>query len=112
MLASGPFNGQGNFDTNNWYGGKPGDAERTNVFVGFNGEGWRGSGQANQFHAVQLGWVVHRQFGTPTGAGSSFLAYGAAGNSYSPFVVNVGGTIYLYLNDESDRSLQRWHSRG
>ena len=112
MLASGPLDGQGNFDTNNWYGGNRVMLSGTNVFVGYNGEGWHGSGQANQFMQYNSDGLFIGQFGTPTGAGSSFCAYGAAGNSYSPFVVNVGGTIYLYLNDESDRSLQRWHLTG
>ena len=27
-------------------------------------------------------------------------------------MTTVNGTAYLYLNDETDRSLQRWHETG
>ena len=45
MPGAGPFNGMGNYDTNNWYGGSRVMVTGSNVFVGFNGEGWRGSGR-------------------------------------------------------------------
>ena len=49
MPGSGPFNGDGNYDTNDWYGGNRVMVSGSNVFVGYNGEGWDGSGQANQY---------------------------------------------------------------
>ena len=112
MPGAGPFDGQGNYDTNNWYGGNRVMVNGTNVIVGYNGEGWRGSGQANQYMQYNSDGLFIGQFGTPSGFGTTALAYGAAGNSFSPFLVNVNGTLYLYNNDESDRSLQRWQVTG
>ena len=126
MPALGPLDGRGNFDTNVWYGGNRemlsssgqvapgGGTESSTVFVGFNGEGWMGQGQANQFMQFSDDGLFIGEFGTPQMASNSTWnrGYGMAGNSFSPFTVVVNGTTYLYLNDEADRSLQRWHLTG
>ena len=110
MPGTGPFNGKGNYDTNNWYGGNRVMVSGHSVVAGFNGEGWRGA-QANQFiHYYDDGLFVG-QFGT-SNASSWPAAYGAGGNSFSPFLAANGGTLYLYANDESDRSLNRWSATG
>ena len=53
----------------------------------------------------EFGTPELQRFASPTWANG----YGVAGNSFSPFVVQVNGTTYLYLNDEGNRSLMRWH---
>ena len=111
MPASGPFDGDGNYDTNNWYGGNRVMVSGTNIIVGYNGEGFHGTGQADQFMQYNQDGLFIGQFGTPTGS-AVFGAYGQPATAYSPFVASVNGTLYLYTNDESDRSLQRWHVAG
>jgi autotransporter-associated beta strand protein len=114
MPALGPLDGRGNFDTDVWYGGNRVMLDGSSVFVGFNGEGWIGQGQANQFMQFSDDGLFIGQFGSPQLASNSSWnrGYGMSGNSFSPFTVVVNGTTYLYLNDEADRSLQRWHLTG
>ena len=93
----------------------------SSIFVGYNGEGWTdggpaylGQGQANQFMQYNSDGLFIGEFGSPQLVNGSEAAtyangYGVGGNSMSPFVVDVNGTTYLYLNDEGHRSLQRWH---
>ena len=114
MPASGPFSGNGNYDTANWYGGNRVMANGSNIIVGYHGEGWRNAGQAGQFMQYNQDGLFIGQFGTPSlNAGRTWPnAYGFSGNSFSPFLVANGNSLYLYANDESDRSLQRWQATG
>ena len=124
MPAAGPFDGQGNYDTWTWYGGNLVMVSGSNIFVGYNGEGWTdggpeylGQGQANQFMQFNSDGLFIGEFGSPQLVNGSEAAtyangYGVGGNSMSPFVVQVNGTIYLYENDEGHRSLMRWHLTG
>ncbi len=117
MPGAGPFDGKGNYDTANWYGGNRVMASGTNVVVGYNGEGWganMGQGQANQFMHYSDDGLFVGQFGMGqlNGGGTWPGAYGSGGNSFSPFLTSNGGILYLYANDESDRSLNRWRATG
>ena len=114
MPASGGLDGMGNYDTATWYGGNRVMVNGSNIFVGYNGEGWHGAGEAGQFMQYNQDGLFIGQFGTPslvTGA-TWPNPYGFAGNAFSPFLEANGTSLYLYANDESDRSLQRWQISG
>ncbi len=111
------LNGKGNYEIGNGltYAGNAVYAVDRNVYFGFHGENFRNQGEAAQhFHYYDDGLFVS-QFGEAnigysvgTGAISSF-----AGNAISPTFMkttNVNyGDYYLWVNDESDHGLQRWH---
>ena len=114
MPGVGSLDGKGNFDTNAWYGGNRVMASGRNIIAGYNGEGWRNQGQANQFMHYNDDGLFIGQFGTPllNGGNSWPSPYGFSGNSFSPFLTTNGNSLYLYANDESSRGLQRWHATG
>jgi len=117
MPGSGPFNGNGNYDTANEYGGNRVMVSGTNIVTGYNGEFWganSGMGQANQFTHYNDDGLFIGQFGMGqlNSGGTWPNAYGAGGNSFSPFLVGNNGRLYLYANDEGNRSLNRWQATG
>ncbi|MEI8197427.1 MAG: hypothetical protein WCI73_16140, partial [Phycisphaerae bacterium] len=110
MPGMGTLNGRGNYDTNVWYGGNLLMASGHSLITGYHGEAWRGA-QANQFTQYNDDGLFIGQFGT-SNAGILTFTYGSGGNCTSPFLVSHNGNLYLYSNDESNRSLQRWSLTG
>ncbi|MGJ8716042.1 MAG: hypothetical protein ACSHXG_13130 [Maribacter stanieri] len=81
------------------------------IIWGYFGEFWRNS-QVNKWNIVSEDGLFLKQFGA-TGR-DDFGEYGQippemAGNAFSPSIVKVGDTIYLYHNDEGYHAgLHRW----
>jgi len=112
--AVGSMNGCGTYEISNGvaYGGNTVQAVDRNVIYGYHGEFFRGQGQAGQtMHFYDDGLFVG-QFGE---ANPGHYAYegalpGFAGNGHSPNLVKTStGDYYLWVNDESDHGMQRWH---
>jgi hypothetical protein len=108
------MNGLGTYEISNGvtYAGNTVQAVDRNVIYGYHGEFFRGQGQAGQtMHFYDDGLFVG-QFGE---ASPGHYAYegalpGFAGNGHSPNLVKTStGDYYLWVNDESDHGMQRWH---
>lgn len=106
QLTRGAINGQGNFDTAVNYGGFQEVVLGHNIITEFHGEGYQG-GQANQFMHYNDDGLMIGELGVPNIVGHFFIQ-GSAGNSFSPSLVQVGSSLYLYMNDESSRGVQVW----
>lgn len=93
------------------YGGNRVFARRGQIVYGYHGELWNG-GQANQWlHFTEDGLFVG-QFGEPTYPWKGGWP-GQAGNAFSGVLVEHGGDLYLYHNDESQNAgIHRWRIEG
>ncbi len=84
------------------------------IVYGYHGEAWNG-GEADQWiHYLDDGLFVG-QFGEPVYPAANRLEAraGAAGNSFSPQLVEVEGRLYLWANDESVHGgIHRWRIDG
>ena len=111
---AGDLNGYGTYEIDNGvqYGGNTAQAIDRKVVYGYNGEFFRGQGQAAQnMHFYDDGLFVG-QFGEATLGHSPYEGAlpGYAGNGFSPsFAKTTNGDYYLWVNDESAHGLQRWH---
>lgn len=96
------------------YLGNVATAAGRHIVAGYHGEAWNG-GQAGQwFHFLDNGLFVG-QFGRPVYAAKNRLGAraGSAGNAFSPELVEVGGKVYLWHNDESVHGgIHRWRIEG
>jgi hypothetical protein len=111
---AGDLNGYGTYEIDNGvvYAGNTAQAVDRQVVYGYNGEFFRGQGQAGQnMHFYDDGLFVG-QFGEATLGHSAYEGAlpGYAGNGFSPsFCSTTNGDYYLWVNDESAHGLQRWH---
>lgn len=110
------LDGDGTFNLANLgqnYAGGPVMATGRHVVYNYFGEYWN-NGQANQWmHWLDNGLFLG-QFGMPNypGINKFYPLVGAAGNTFSPSIINVDGNIYLYHNDESVHAgVHRWRIR-
>ncbi|HTP40139.1 MAG TPA: FlgD immunoglobulin-like domain containing protein [Steroidobacteraceae bacterium] len=89
-------------------------ASGASIVYGYHGEAWNG-GQANQWMHFHESGLFLGQFGeSPYPAENAVSAQpGAAGNSFCPSLVAVGGELFLWHNDESVHGgIHRWRIRG
>jgi len=85
-----------------------------NILYGYHGEGWN-NGQANQWMHFYDNGLFIGQFGQPVYPGRNRVdaLAGAAGNAFSPQIVDVHGQMFLWHNDESVHGgLHRWRIDG
>jgi hypothetical protein len=84
------------------------------IVYGYHGEAWNG-GQANQWiHYLDNGLFVG-QFGRPVYVQSNITGAlpETAGNAISPQLIEVGGKVYLWHNDEAVHGgVHRWRLDG
>ena len=107
------LDGDGTFNladlAQNYAGSRAMSAGRHIVYNYF-GEFWN-AGQANQWmHWLDNGLFIG-QFGIPNYPGLNRFSpiAGAAGNTFSPIMLEVDGSIYIYHNDESVHAgVHRW----
>jgi len=108
------LNGLGNYEIANGvqYGGSTVQAVNRQVVYGYQGEDFRGSGEAAQhMHFYDDGLFIG-QFGEALNGHPLFegLLPGFAGNGQCPnFLETTNGDYYLWDNDESAHGPQRWH---
>jgi hypothetical protein len=105
LLSRGALDGKGTFDSNVRYAGEKMVLREHHIIANFHGEFYLNVGQANQFFHYYDDGLFIGEFGTPNLGGNTA---GSAGNSYSPDLVRVGSSLYLYHNDESYRGSQGW----
>lgn len=121
ITSSGSDNGyvtspDGSYDdlTAHQYGGSRAMVAKDTIVYGYHGEFWN-QGQANQWlHFTEDGLFLG-QFGTPNypWRNSEYADQGAAGNAFSPSLVEFEGKYYLYHNDESVHAgVHRWRIEG
>jgi hypothetical protein len=108
------MNGCGTYEISNGiqYAGNDVQAVDRNVIYGFQGEFFRGQGQACQvMHFYDDGLFVG-QFGEATPGHSAYEGAwpGIASNGESVNLVKTtNGEYYVWLNDEAEHGPQRWH---
>jgi hypothetical protein len=108
------MNGCGTYEISNGiqYGGNDVQAVGRNVIYGFEGEFFRGQGQACQLmHFYDDGLFVG-QFGEATPGHSAYEGAwpGIASNGECVNLVQTtNGDYYLWVNDEAEHGSQRWH---
>lgn len=84
------------------------------IVFGYHGEAWNG-GQANQWLHFHESGLFIGQFGRPVYVARNRLDAlpESAGNAFTPTLVEVGGQLYLWHNDESVHGgLHRWRIEG
>lgn len=80
-----------------------------NILFGCHGEFYLQQGQANQFlHYWDDGLMVG-EFGT-IGIGNPLnsVVAGVTGNAFSPYLIQVGSNLYVWVNDEWGSGIHRW----
>ncbi len=111
---TGWFPQDGRFDTGNGvqYGGNEAMAAGRSIICGYHGEFWK-SNQASQWLNFYDNGLMVGLFGTFGGYTNNATTNGFAGNSFSPDLIRVNGTVYLYTNDESNHGGDiRWRIDG
>lgn len=84
------------------------------IVFGYHGEAWN-QGQANQWIHYQDDGMFVGQFGVPTYPHNNHVEAwaGSAGNAFSATLVEVGGKVYLWHNDEGVHGgVHRWRIDG
>jgi hypothetical protein len=101
-------------DSKTQYGGNRVMAAGTHIVYGYHGEFWN-NGQANQWLHFHESGLFLTQFGKanyPVPNRDAALAE-TAGNAFTPALVSVNGTLYLWHNDESAHAgVHRWRLDG
>jgi hypothetical protein len=111
-----PVDGEGRFELGHGvqYGGNVVMSAAGQVIYGYHGEGWNG-GQADQWlHFTDSGLYVGR-FGRAVypSTNRTEARPESAGNAFSPQLVTVDGTVYLWHNDEAVHGgIHRWRLAG
>lgn len=111
----GSMNRKGNYPTksNINYAGDVVNAIDKNIVAGFHGENWMQNQACQFYHYFEDGLLVG-EFGNSSFGYQAFNGNppAFAGNDFQPSMCKVANEYYLWVNDESANSPQRWHMVG
>ena len=121
MPAYGGMDGRGSYDMDAEYGGNQIISSGNDIFAGYNGEFYQGQGQAGQIYHYHDSGLFIGQFGLVGIGGTKDIdnnavnadnAPWASGNNFTPTVVSVGNTEYIYNGNETGRGIFRYSVTG